>query len=90
MDDIIVLIVIGALAGSAAASILGRRKPSTTSNWLRNTAIGVLGALIGPVLFNALDISLPEFLEGTMTAADMLVALVGALIVIVVADLIRK
>ncbi len=91
LGDIIALVIIGALAGSAAAQLLergGRRKGA--SGWLRNTIIGIVGALVGSVLFRVLDMQLPEALQGSISVADVIVAFVGALLVIFVAGLINR
>lgn len=83
--DLIALLIIGFIAGTAAAGLVGSR--SSTRLWLRNGFIGVLGAFLGTLIFDALDITddIPEFLTGTITVADILIAIVGAIILIVVA-----
>lgn len=83
--DLIALLVVGFIAGTAAASMLGSRSESRM--WLRNGILGVLGALIGKVIFDLLEITddIPDVLSGTITVADILVAIVGALLLIVVA-----
>ncbi|MBI5930510.1 MAG: GlsB/YeaQ/YmgE family stress response membrane protein [Chloroflexi bacterium] len=90
-QDILALLIVGAMAGTAAASILRGQKPARTSDWIRNTVIGVLGALVGGFLFDVLNLNqdLPKILSGTLTPADVLVAFVGALIVIAASRLIR-
>lgn len=89
--DILALLIVGALAGTAAASVLRNTTGGKTSDWIRNTVIGVLGALVGGFLFDILDLEndLPEILKGTLTPADVLVAFVGALVVIAVSRMIR-
>ncbi len=87
----VALIIIGALAGTAAASLTGmvkRGRHHTT--WLYNTLIGILGALVGSILFDAIKWTPPEFLNEPITAAEILTAFVGALIVIVVAGYVRR
>ncbi len=83
-QDILALLIIGALAGTAAASVLRGQASTKRSDWIRNTVIGVLGALVGGFLFDVLNLNddLPKILSGTLTPADVLVAFVGALIVI--------
>ena len=87
-SEILALLVVGVLAGSAAASVMGtrwaRRKGSTGGRWLYFAVIGVLGALVGQLLFSALDIELPELLAATITVADIVVAFIGAILVLVV------
>ena len=83
-QDILALLIIGAVAGTAAAAVLRGQQSAKTSGWIRNTVIGVLGALGGGFLFDVLNLNddLPKILSGTLTPADVLVAFVGALIVI--------
>ena len=88
--EIIALLIVGALAGTAAATLLGERRDKSTRNLVRNTVIGVLGALIGGFLFDALDIDLPAVLDAEITLAKILVAFVGALVVLVVARLVNR
>lgn len=87
-SEILALIIVGVLAGSAAASLLGarwvRQKSSKSGRWVYFAVVGVLGALVGQLLFNALDIDLPDLLSATITVADIVVAFVGALVVLVV------
>lgn len=93
-SEIVALIVVGAIAGTAAASVMGWRKSSGRkgATVVQNIVIGVLGALVGGFLFGVLDLrdDLPEFLEASISAADVLVAFVGAIIVIFVVGLIKR
>ncbi len=88
LGQIIALIIIGALAGTGAMSITGRNKKS--GGWVTNTVIGIIGAVVGGYVFDALDISLPDILEASISLGNLLVAFVGALIVIWVVGLISK
>jgi uncharacterized membrane protein YeaQ/YmgE (transglycosylase-associated protein family) len=88
--DILALLIVGAVAGTAAAAVLRGRGAGGTSDWLRNTVIGVLGALVGGFLFDALNLNLPDILTGALTPADVLVAFVGALIVIAAVRFIQR
>jgi uncharacterized membrane protein YeaQ/YmgE (transglycosylase-associated protein family) len=88
--ELLALLIVGALAGSGAASVLGLDKSGRRLTVLvRNVIVGVLGAFVGSALFRALDIDLPDILNESISLADVLVAFVGALMVIVVAGLIR-
>ncbi|MBI5959466.1 MAG: GlsB/YeaQ/YmgE family stress response membrane protein [Chloroflexi bacterium] len=81
--NMISLLLIGFVAGTAAASIMGgHRAPSM---WLQNGVIGILGAFLGKIIFDLLNITIPEILTGTITVADILVALTGALVLMFVA-----
>ncbi|HEX3050870.1 MAG TPA: GlsB/YeaQ/YmgE family stress response membrane protein [Aggregatilineaceae bacterium] len=88
LGQIIALIIIGALAGTGAMSITGRNKKS--GGWVTNTVIGVIGAVVGGYIFDALDINLPDILEASISLGNLLVAFVGALIVIWIVSLISK
>ncbi len=82
-NEVIALLIIGIVAGTAASSVTNsRRNKRTISDWIRNTVIGIVGAIIGTLLFNILDINLPGFLSAAITPADLLIAFVGAIIVI--------
>jgi len=91
-SEIIARIIVGALAGAAAASVMGMRGRSKSSMtvWLRNTIIGIIGGLVGGFLLGVLDVDLPEFLDAAITLADLLIAFIGAIIVIFLVGLIRK
>lgn len=93
MNDLLTLIIVGALAGAAASSVMGLRKRRTGSQlglWLRDTIIGIIGAVIGALLFDLLNIGLPAVLETTISLASIIIAFVGAIIVIFVARLINR
>lgn len=89
IGDIIALIIIGALAGSAAARVLGNRSKKT-SDALQNTVIGIVGAVVGSFVFRLLDLSLPDALEGSISLADVIVAFIGALLVIFIARMVNR
>lgn len=75
------LILVGLLSGTAAALLVDRSARSG-QKLLRNVIIGVAGALVGEILFDALDLTddIPEFFTATITVADILVAFLGALL----------
>jgi uncharacterized membrane protein YeaQ/YmgE (transglycosylase-associated protein family) len=88
-SEILALIIVGLLAGSAAAAVmglrwLGRFRRKGRGSWLYYTVIGVVGALVGQLLFQTLDISLPDLFSATITVAEIVIAFVGAVIVILV------
>jgi uncharacterized membrane protein YeaQ/YmgE (transglycosylase-associated protein family) len=89
--EILALIILGILAGSTAAwATSGLTKKRGKNGWLNNAVIGVLGALVGGFIFSALDIEMPDILSGTIQVADMLVAFIGACIVIIVMQYVNK
>ncbi len=83
--DLVALLLIGFVAGTAAASITGSRH--ATRMWLRNGIIGILGAFLGTVIFDLLNLTdnIPDVLTGTISVADILIAIVGAVVLMVIA-----
>jgi len=90
MDDLLSLVIVGALAGTAVASLLGNRKKGA-SNLIMNTIIGIVGAIVGGFVFDLIDIN-PEtgILATSISLGGLLAAIVGALIVIVIARAVNR
>jgi len=80
VGEILAFIVVALLAGIAASQVLERGRAS--KRWLRSIIVGGLGALLGQFLFDLLDMGTPELLNEPITLADILVAFIGALLVI--------
>jgi uncharacterized membrane protein YeaQ/YmgE (transglycosylase-associated protein family) len=92
-SEIIALIIVGALAGTAAASLMGLRGGTGRKGftfWLRNTVIGIIGGLVGAFLLELVNVDLPEFLDASISLAELVVAFIGAIIVIFVVGLIQR
>ncbi len=89
-SEIVALLIVGALGGTAAGIVTGLTKRKRQAGWMVNTFIGILGAVVGALIFDALEFSPPEILNHPITAAEILTAFVGAVIVIVIADVIRR
>ena len=91
-EEILTRIIVGALAGTAAASLMGLRRKSRGgfTFWVRNTLIGILGGLVGGFLLGVLDVDLPDLLDAGITLADLLIAFIGAIIVIFVVGIIQR
>jgi uncharacterized membrane protein YeaQ/YmgE (transglycosylase-associated protein family) len=86
LTQIVTWIIIGAIAGYFA----GRVMWGANFRPLRAIIIGLIGALVGGLLFNFLRISLP-FTQGiTITLNDLIVAFVGALVVLFIVGLIDR
>jgi len=85
--EIIIWIIIGALAGSMAGMIV-KRKKSGFGKWA-NLGIGLIGALIGGSLFNLLNIHFPLG-ELSISVEDILSALTGSIIFLIIIWLARK
>ncbi len=87
---ILTYIILGAIAGTAAAAIVegsSRKK----GQLFRNIVIGILGAILGSFLFEVFNITLPDFLgEAELSLADVVVAFIGAVIVIFIVKTLRR
>ena len=86
LGQIIVWIVIGALAGSLAGWVVRRDKKGYGA-W-GNLAIGLIGAVIGGVVFDALGITIGKELR--ITLGDLLAAFVGSLILLAAVTYLRR
>ncbi len=86
-STIIVWLIVGALAGSAAASVMQR---GTRNRLLLNTLIGLVGALIGGFLFELFRIQIPALLAIQINAQQLLAAFVGAIILIFLVRVLRR
>jgi uncharacterized membrane protein YeaQ/YmgE (transglycosylase-associated protein family) len=79
VGQLIAWLLIGAMAGALAGYVVRGRGYGLLGNML----IGLVGAVIGGVIFNLLNINLAGW--PTVSLADLLVAFVGAVILIAVA-----
>ena len=86
-DQIIVYLIIGALAGSLAGMLVRRDKKGYGP--LLNIVIGLIGAFIGGFLFDVLEIEV-GLGEIAITAEDLLAAFVGSLILLVLVSYLRR
>lgn len=87
IDDIIVWLIVGALAGSLAGYIVKRKKGGYGR--LSNIGIGLVGALIGggAVRLFSIDFGLGNI---QVTIEDLVAAVLGSLLFLFVLWLIRK
>lgn len=86
-DQVIVWLIIGALAGSLAAMFFKRSK----KGWalFSNLIIGLVGALIGGFIFDLLNINL-GLGKLTISFEDLIAAIVGSLIFLVILSFLQK
>ena len=86
VDEVIVWLIVGALAGSLAGVIVKRRKAGFGR--VGNLGVGLVGALIGGLLFNlfGIDLGLGQI---AITFEDLLSALIGSLIFLALLGIIR-
>lgn len=81
--SLVLWIVLGALAGWVASMIMGN---DARQGWLGNIIVGVVGALVGGWLVGGL---LPGSGDlGTLSLTNILVAIIGAVVVLFVYNLI--
>jgi uncharacterized membrane protein YeaQ/YmgE (transglycosylase-associated protein family) len=86
--QVITWMFIGAIAGFLAGMIVrGRRFGLLTS-----VIIGLVGALIGSIIFTVLRIQLPDALnpEISIHLSDILVSFIGAVIVLLIAGVVYR
>jgi uncharacterized membrane protein YeaQ/YmgE (transglycosylase-associated protein family) len=79
--QIITWVVIGALAGAAAGSLIRRKL-----YFYEIIVAGLLGAVVGGFLIKATGLNLPDQ-KITLSIADLLTAFIGAVIVIGYAEI---
>ena len=84
--QVVVWIIIGGLAGAIAGMIVKRRKSGF--GVISNILIGLVGAFIGGILFDLLDINIAG--DIAFTANDLISAIVGSMILLAVLYLIRR
>src|SRR5215510_5257862 len=72
ISQLIVWIIVGAIAGWLAGLVMRGRSLGTLSNII----VGLLGALVGGILFTIFRITVPAFLNGSLTIrlADIVIA----------------
>ena len=87
IGKIIVWLIIGILAGTAAGRLVTFRKEGFGR--LANIALGVVGAIVGGYLFGLLNINL-GLGELKITFEDLIAAFVGSLLCIIVVWLVRR
>jgi uncharacterized membrane protein YeaQ/YmgE (transglycosylase-associated protein family) len=87
LGQFIVWLVVGALAGNLAGRLVTFKKEGL-GRWT-NLGVGMLGALIGGLIFNVFGISL-GLGDLKVTFEDLIAAFLGSLLLIVVWWLVRK
>lgn len=86
-NEVLVWLIIGALAGSLAGLVVTRTKEGYGP--LTNILIGLIGAAIGGFIFNVLNIDL-GLGEITISFDQVAAAFVGALILLFAVSVIRR
>jgi uncharacterized membrane protein YeaQ/YmgE (transglycosylase-associated protein family) len=86
VSTIIVWLIVGALGGYIAGMIVRLRQSGF--GVVGNIAIGLIGALIGGLLFEVLNINIAG--NVSISANDVIAAVVGSIILIVVLAFVRR
>lgn len=88
VDQLVVWVIIGLLAGSLAGMFLKRTQTGLTGLFSK-LVIGLMGGLIGGFLFDVLDLNLGL---GQLSIAyeDLIAAFVGSLIFLVILMVVQK
>ncbi len=87
LDQFIVWIIIGLLGGSLAGLIIKRERKGF--GVLRNLGLGLVGALVGGLLFRLLRL-FPELDKVTISLRDVVAGLVGSLLVLAALWLVQR
>ena len=81
VQSLLIFLLTGLVAGWIASLVLGG------GGLLRNLVVGVIGALVGGYVLKLADVALPI---GNVWVSDLVTAVIGAIIVIVVARIIAR
>jgi uncharacterized membrane protein YeaQ/YmgE (transglycosylase-associated protein family) len=87
LDQFVVWVIIGLLGGSLAGLIITRERKGF--GVLRNLGLGLIGALVGGLLFRLLGL-FPELDKVTISLRDVVAAVVGSLLVLAVLWLVQR
>ena len=79
LSQFVVWIVIGLLGGSLAGAVVTRERRGL--GLVRNVGVGLIGALVGGVLFRVLGL-FPGLDQVTISLRDVIAAFIGSLIVL--------
>jgi uncharacterized membrane protein YeaQ/YmgE (transglycosylase-associated protein family) len=83
--QLIVWLILGALAGATVSFITNRQR-----SLMRNMLLGLVGALVGGFLFQILNITIAPGLQASISFDDFVAAVVGALVVLGLLVLLKR
>jgi uncharacterized membrane protein YeaQ/YmgE (transglycosylase-associated protein family) len=86
-DQVITWLIVGALAGSFAGMLVKRRREGFGR--LTNLGIGLVGALIGGVLFKLLHVDLGLVGAVTITSEEVVASFAGSLVFLALIGCVR-
>ena len=81
IQSLLIFLLTGLVAGWIASLILGG------GGLLRNLIVGVIGALVGGYVLKLANVTLPV---GNAWVSDLLTAVIGAIIVIIIARIVAR
>jgi uncharacterized membrane protein YeaQ/YmgE (transglycosylase-associated protein family) len=87
LHQFIVWIIIGLLGGSLAGLIIKRERKGF--GLLRNLGLGLVGALVGGLLFRVLGL-FPDLDKVTVSLRDVVAAVVGSLLILAAFWLVQR
>ncbi len=87
LGQFIVWLIIGGVAGNLAGRLVTLKKEGL-GRWT-NLGVGMVGALIGGLVFNVFNINLGGLRDLTISFQDLIAAFLGSLLLIVVWWLVR-
>ena len=87
LTQFIVWIIVGLIGGSIAGLIIRRERKGF--GLLRNLRLGLVGALVGGLLFHLLGL-FPELDKVTVSLRDVVAAVVGSLLVLAALWLVQR
>lgn len=76
--ELVTWLIVGAIAGSLVGMLVKRRKEGFGR--ILNLGLGLVGALVGGLLFKALHINLGRLREVTVNLQDIVAGVLGSLI----------
>ena len=85
--QLIVWLIVGALAGTLAAMLVTRKRRGL--GLLENIVVGLVGAIVGGLLFNLLHINL-GLGDLVFSAEDLVAAFVGSVLVLIALRILRR
>lgn len=86
VDQILIMVIIGGVAGWLAAALLRVRALSIVGTMI----VGVIGSFIGIVLFRQFDIPIEGYQIGPLPVGHLFAAFLGAVLLVIVLRLVRK
>ncbi len=80
-EQVVAWVIVGLIAGLFAGFLIRGRR----FGFVSSVVVGLLGALLGGFLVTMLELKMPSALDGgiTLAWADMVVAFIGAVIILI-------